>query len=140
MLHLHIALCHVYVDGLLHKIHLLLQRILENVQKRSKTLGISNISNVPLTESKQTKTTPTKSKAATKNAQSLSSLRRRSTENKQLQPIASSNQVAACSTERSVTFETKENVDLALEINITTGPNVQVVTDFFFTCMNILKN
>lgn len=43
--------------------------------------------------------------------------------------------LARRSTERSQSAESKENADLSVEINITTGPNVQVDLHLFFICL-----
>lgn len=40
----------------------------------------------------------------------------------------------------TLNFDAKENVDLALEINITTGPNVQVIFQWKCDSFGILKN
>lgn len=100
-----------------------LQRILEGVEKRSKTLGISNMSKLPLAEYNDVvESTP---KAVTKSVS-----RRRSSERKQSNDTAHHLVTARTTSDQTTAFniDAKENCDLALEINITTGPNVQVNT------------
>lgn len=109
-----------------------LQRFLENAQNRSKKLGISNMSKVPLTES-NAKATPSRQQSVkAKN----SPKRRQSTERNISSPSTKNRAVALRTVNNSVSdnmntlnIDAKENVDLALEINITTGPNVQVMFD-----------
>lgn len=105
---------------------------MENAQNRSKKLGISNMSKVPLTES-NAKATPSRQQSVkAKN----SPKRRQSTERNISSPSTKNRAVALRTVNNSVSdtmntlnIDAKENVDLALEINITTGPNVQVMFD-----------
>lgn len=112
--------------------------MLERAEQRSKTLGITSTSKFPLTEynqdnsklsgtgtshrqqsSPRKSSTPTKRASATQNTLTHRSDTTTTTPKKGQQL-------------HRVSAETKENVDLALEINITTGPNVQVSHLFYF--------
>lgn len=116
------------------------QKFLESAQNRSKKLGISNMSKVPLTESNAMVTpmrqNSTKAKLS-KGGASPSPKRQSSTKAQSRIPVSPGNRaVVSASTSNAnpmaierkgaVSIDAKENVDLALEINITTGPNVQV--------------
>lgn len=103
---------------------------------------------MPLTES-NAKATPMR-QPSTKSKTSLSSPRRRtSTERKQsaTSPTIKNRAVALRTvnnavgeTTRALNIDAKENVDLALEINITTGPNVQVKSLSRLNYFEIFKN
>lgn len=100
---------------------------MERAEQRSKALGITSTSKFPLTDynqdnsklsgtttrkqqsSPRKSSTPTKRSTATQNTLNRSDATPRKGQNV-----------------HRVSAETKENVDLALEINIKTGPNVQV--------------
>lgn len=116
------------------------QRYLESAQNRSKKLGISSMTKVPLSES-NFMCTPTR-QSSTKSKTSSASPRRRTSSDRKpsfTSPSASKSRAVALRTVNSSVGETKnasnidakENVDLALEINITTGPNVQVIFPYY---------
>lgn len=106
---------------------------MENAQNRSKKLGISDMSKVPLTESNVKATTSrqksTKSKTASpqrcQSTDRMTSIASPSVKNRAVQLRTTNN--LSDETKKSFNIDAKENVDLALEINITTGPNVQVM-------------
>lgn len=93
---------------------------------------------MPLTPSNSVKETPVRNALKSTKSASSSPKRRVSTEQKQfttitpVSPLSKNRAVTLRSSnvdldrKKSVNIDTKENVDLALEINITTGPNVQV--------------
>lgn len=95
------------------------------------------MSKVPLTESNVIGTPSRQHSTKTKTASSSSPRRRTSTDRKQslTSPSVPKSRAVALRTVNNAVAETKnalnidakENVDLALEINITTGPNVQVI-------------
>lgn len=82
------------------------------------------MSKVPLGEFNDATVVESKSMAATKSTAS----RRRSSERKQSNESVNRLAASRASSEQTtaLNIDAKENVDLALEINITTGPNVQV--------------
>lgn len=97
-----------------------LQRMLELAEQRSKALGMTSTNKFPLAEYNQeaslntmkSQSSPKKSPSPTKKC---SVIRKESnTSNMKSTP------------QRMSSADAKENVDVALEINITTGPNVQV--------------
>lgn len=106
------------------------QRILENVEKRSKALGISNISKIPLTESnveKQQQQKPQRQQQQHSLKQKTESPKRTKTSSIVCRTDKSpNNKIVQRTSDHNISIDSKENVDLALEINITTGPNVQV--------------
>lgn len=77
------------------------------------------------------KQTPSKQKSLMKSLPK----RRSSADRKPTPSPTSNNKIVARTSDRSFNIDSKENVDLALEINITTGPNVQVNFNsiFFFS-------
>lgn len=79
---------------------------------------------IPLTES-NTKATPSKQNS-TKSPKRSTSNKLQSTTPSSARKIAVRKNSSAIDRSNEVNIETKENTDLALEINITTGPNVQV--------------
>lgn len=95
------------------------QRMLELAEQRSKALGMTSTNKFPLTEynegtsfnTAKNKNSPKKSPSPTKK----NSIMRKE-----------SNSTMSNASQRTLSVDAKENVDLALEINITTGPNVQV--------------
>lgn len=108
-----------------------MQKIMEAAQNRSKKLGISSMSKTPLTESNakasQSKQQQAKAKNSPKrrpSAERTSSFPSPSTKSRAVALRTVNNSVAE--TRNTFSIDAKENVDLALEINITTGPNVQV--------------
>lgn len=118
-----------------------MQKHLENAQNRSKKLGISNMSKVPLTPSNSNKATP--SRQASMKSRTASPKTRMSTDKKYstgggapspsvktralaVHTATSNGTSMEAERMKSVSIDTKENVDLAVEINITTGSNVQV--------------
>lgn len=107
---------------------------MESAQNRSKKLGISDMSKVPLTEN-NIKATPSRQQSTKSKTTSASPRRRTSTDRKPLttSPSVKNRAVALRTVNNSIAesknalnIDAKENVDVALEINITTGPNVQV--------------
>lgn len=118
------------------KFSIYFQRFLESAQNRSKKLGISSMSKVPLSES-NVMCTPTRQCSTKSKTSSASPRRRTSTDRKPsfTSPSASKSRAVALrtvnnsagETKNALNIDAKENVDLALEINITTGPNVQVI-------------
>lgn len=100
--------------------------MLERTEQRSKALGISNASKYPLAEFNQAASTTTN----TRNKQQTSPRKtptKRSTGAISKSDSLSSKSPSKHQVHRVVTGETKENCDLAFEINITTGANVQVI-------------
>lgn len=102
---------------------------MEDAQNRSKKLGISSMSKVPLAES-NAKATPSRQQSI----KAKNSPNRRPSTERPTSTSTKSRAVALRTVNNTVTestntlnFDAKENVDLALEINITTGPNVQVI-------------
>lgn len=83
------------------------------------------MSKVPLGEYNNAAVVESKPTAVAKSAP-----RRRSSERKQSTETVHRLATARATSEQTQTLniDAKENVDLALEINITTGPNVQVMT------------
>lgn len=79
------------------------------------------MSKIPLTES-NTKATPFKQNS-TKSPNRSASNKLQSTTPASARKVT----VRSNSSANEVNTESKENTDLALEINITTGPNVQVI-------------
>lgn len=130
---------------------LIFQRVLENARNRSQKLGISNMSKIPSTENNcKVTTTPSRHDSVrSKTASASPSKRRQSTDRKGLASSASvavndsptrKNRAVALRTaggsslaesKNSLNIDAKEN-DVAVEINITTGPNVQVSGKFLF--------
>lgn len=110
---------------------------MENAQNRSKKLGLANGNlKVPLTENNVNET-PTRQNSTKSRTVSASPKRRQSTDRKAASSVTSpsvKNRAVALRTVNSslkesksaLNIDAKENCDLALEINITTGPNVQV--------------
>lgn len=95
--------------------------MLELAEERSKTLGISSTNKFPLTEYNQEASVNTmKNQNSAKN--SPSPTKKCSVVRKESNAVMSKNTPQRVSSSN----DTKENVDVALEINITTGPNVQV--------------
>lgn len=112
--------------------------MLEKAEQRSKALGISSAPKTPLSErntdddvpAAATTTTAAKHQSRTSNktpkkdgtlngsggAVARFDKRRQSPGQKMAQRVS----------DRSVSVDSKENADLSVEINITTGPNVQV--------------
>lgn len=106
--------------------------MLELAEQRSKALGMTSTNKFPLAEYNQeaslntmkSQSSPKKSPSPTKKS---SVLRKES------------NSLMSKNTPQRMSADAKENVDVALEINITTGPNVQVsfeqrkrTKEFFF--------
>lgn len=92
------------------------------------------MSKVPLAES-NVKATPSRQQSTKSKTASASPKRRASSDRKQsaASPTVKNRAVALRTVNNAVTetknamnIDAKENVDVALEINITTGPNVQV--------------
>lgn len=104
--------------------------MLELAEQRSKELGMTSTNKFPLAEYNQeaslnsikNKNSPTKSPSPTK---------KYSVVRKESNSLMSKN-----TAQRTASADAKENVDVALEINITTGPNVQVseFTNLFIVC------
>lgn len=104
------------------------QKCLQSAENRSKKLGISNMSKLPLTES-NVKATPLRQNSMKSNVGSPKRSKSTDKKSSMVSPSPSKNGRLALRTfptEREVSIDAKENADLALEINITTGPNVQV--------------
>lgn len=106
---------------------------MQNIENRSKKYGISDMSKMPLTEN--VRSTSAVRQPSTK-SKTASPRRRTSSDRKQLvtSPSVKNRAVAlrtvnnsVSETKNALNIDAKENVDLALEINITTGPNVQVI-------------
>lgn len=121
--------------------------MLERAEQRSKALGITNKAKIPLTEYNQEPITPHKTVTSTTTKKTPSPTKR-TTINKDTQqsPSPSSSSLAKKQIHRSgsihvssTTKESKENVDLAVEINITTGPNVQVIIFASIICINSIQ-
>lgn len=97
--------------------------MLEKVEKRNKMMGISNS---PLRERNAESTTPTTHnsrgsvRTPRKEALAAGALMRKDTLS------SPKNKVAQRVSDRKLPVDAKENSDLSVEINITTGPNVQV--------------
>lgn len=95
------------------------------------------MSKVPLSESNVIDTPSRSNSTKSKTMSAASPRRRTSTDRKQslTSPSVSKNRSVAlrtannsiADTKNTLNIDAKENVDLALEINITTGPNVQVI-------------
>lgn len=98
--------------------------MLDKAEQRSKALGISSAPKAPLTESnnpqpvkhqhRPTNRTPKKDNSA---GSAVARADKRNSPNHKISQRVS---------DRGLSVETKENTDLSVEINITTGPNVQV--------------
>lgn len=102
--------------------------MLERTEQRSKALGISNAAKYPLAEFNQaTTTTNTRGNQQTSPRKTPT---KRSTGTISKSDSLSSKSPSKHQVHRVVTGETKENCDLAFEINITTGANVQVIISF----------
>lgn len=109
--------------------------MLERAEQRSKALGISSTSKFPLSQYNQDNTTtsaatsPSKklasSSSPTKSSFSVSPSKKSYNKDGTLSKM-STTKIVKNITERQNSSDSKENVDLAVEINITTGPNVQV--------------
>lgn len=98
--------------------------MLELAEQRSKDLGMSSTNKFPLAESNQ---------EASLNAMKNQNSRKNSpspTKKSSVGRSGSSNSLSKNSSTQRITssIDAKENVDVALEINITTGPNVQVIS------------
>lgn len=110
------------------------QRMLERAEQRSKALGISSTSKFPLSQYNQDATTtnastsPKKSTSSspTKSSFSITTPSKKSINKDGTLSKTSTTKIVKNITERQNSSDSKENVDLAVEINITTGPNVQV--------------
>lgn len=98
---------------------------MQNAEQRSKKLGISSMSKIPLTEN-NTKATPSRQNS-TKSPKRSASNTLQSTTPSSARKVAVRKNSSAIDRANEVNIESKENADLALEINITTGPNVQVI-------------
>ncbi|XP_037051625.1 anillin [Bradysia coprophila] len=95
------------------------QRMLELAEERSKTLGISSTNKFPLTEYNQ--------EASVNTMKNQNSPKKSPSPTKKYSVVRKESNMSKNSSQRmSSPNDTKENVDVALEINITTGPNVQV--------------
>lgn len=93
--------------------------MLELAEQRSKALGMTSTNKFPLAEYNQ--------------EASLSTIKNQNSPKKSPSPTKKcsvlrkeSNSIMSKNTPRMSSSDAKENVDVALEINITTGPNVQV--------------
>lgn len=109
--------------------------MLERAEQRSKALGITNKAKIPLTEYNQEMITPHKTVTTSSPTKKTPSPTKRSIIPRET-PQSPSSTSARKQIHRtgsnsihvsSSTKESKENCDLAVEINITTGPNVQVI-------------
>lgn len=94
--------------------------MLELAEERSKTLGISSTNKFPLAEYNQEASVNTM-KNQNSPKKSPSPTKKCSVVRKESNSVMSKNP-----SQRMSSNDAKENVDVALEINITTGPNVQV--------------
>lgn len=109
--------------------------MLERAEQRSKALGISSTSKFPLSQYNQDATTTTNastspkkstSSSPTKSSFSITTPSKKSINKDGTLSKTSTTKIVKNITERQNSSDSKENVDLAVEINITTGPNVQV--------------
>ncbi|KAJ6649350.1 Anillin [Pseudolycoriella hygida] len=90
------------------------QRMLELAEQRSKALGMTSTNKFPLAEYNQEESANSSPKKSSSPTKSYTVVHK------------DSNSMVKCTPQRKSSAESKENVDVALEINITTGPNVQV--------------
>lgn len=105
--------------------------MLERAEQRSKALGITNKSKFPLTEYNQ-EPAITPHKTITSPLKKTPSPTKQTTTIDETPSSSAKKQIHRTGSVQVSTKESKENCDLAVEINITTGPNVQVI--FFFIC------
>lgn len=108
----------------------------ESLQQRSKALGLKNTGKNTLTESSSYSSDPLimlSSSGSSKKSPSPTKMVNPSTLRHfpQSLPQKSSYHVSS---------ESKENVDVAFEINITTGPNVNVSFNFFPNIVHIFES
>lgn len=94
---------------------------MERAEKRSKNLGLTNTSKFPLSDYNQAVEKASVSPAKTMNSSRKSPSKE--SMNSSTKSIASK---ITHSIQEACEKSTKENVDVAVEINITTSPNVQV--------------
>lgn len=104
--------------------------MLKRTEQRSKALGISNEAKYPLAEFTQ-KARATTITRDNQQASPPGTPRKRSTGAVSKSDSLSSKSPNKHQVHRVITGETKENCDLAFEINITTGANVQVINNLF---------
>lgn len=110
--------------------------MLERAEKRSKNLGITGTSKFPLSEFNQdnsntttTTMTTTKNYSVKTKQQNISPNKSNSTSPKKSTSFTrdGKSRIVKNITEREYDgYDSKENCDVAVEINITTGPNIQV--------------
>ncbi|XP_031640150.1 anillin isoform X2 [Contarinia nasturtii] len=102
------------------------RRFLENAQNRSKKLGLANGDlKVPLKDNNVKQTVAASPKRRQSTERKASSVTSPSVKNRAVALRTINNSLGE--TKNALNIDaSKENVDLALEINITTGPNVQV--------------
>lgn len=93
--------------------------MLDLAEQRSKALGMTSTNKFPLAEyNQETSSSTVKSQTSPKKSASPTKC---SVLRKESNSLMSKN-----TSQRMSSADAKENVDVALEINITTGPNVQV--------------
>lgn len=94
--------------------------MLELAEQRSKALGMTSTNKFPLTEYNQ--------EASSNTVKSQSSPKKSPSPSKKCSVLRkeSNSTMSKQTPQRMSSADAKENVDVALEINITTGPNVQV--------------
>lgn len=107
--------------------------MLDRAEQRSKVLGISSASKIPLSEYNQesintSSISPSKkSISSSPTKTSFSSPSKKIINRDGTMTRTTNTKIVKNITEREDVNDSKENVDLAVEINITTGPNIQVI-------------
>lgn len=100
--------------------------MLDLAEQRSKALGMTSTNKFPLAEyNQEASSSTTKNQNSPKKSTSPTKC---SVLRKESNSLMSKN-----TSQRMSSADAKENVDVALEINITTGPNVQVSFELFFS-------
>lgn len=119
------------------------QSIFESAQNRSKKLGISNMSKVPLAESNVKVDTPSARTHDSRKPSSSSSpaspskhrhqaLVDRKPSSTSSSPSTKNRATSLVESKNTLSFDAKENDSVAIAINIATGPNVQVIGNCIF--------
>lgn len=115
---MHFVCCHsFYVFGHWLIRFRLKQRLFENIERRSETYGISNALTTPLRERNSVVNATSVPMAVTNYVSG-----RRLTEQKYQLPVAHTTTTQTT----SLNMDSKENVDMAFEINVPSGTDVQV--------------
>lgn len=102
--------------------------MLERAEQRSKNLGITSAQKLPLTEANNDQPSTSASMKRQNNTQ-----QRKSTSPQKKNTLTMTRNVMPAKRNVSEQDESKENCDVALEINITAGHNVQVSFEYNYS-------